>query len=121
MSTQIRFRLSGEEEQAFLQAAKRAGLSPDAYARTRALTPINPEEAMPMALMQRLATMEVMLNQLAKPPAIPGTKVSGLEAADLLLAIRDECVRGVNGFLRILEGETLDSPMSRRETPDKPN
>ena len=65
MSTQIRFRLSGEEEQTFLQAAKRAGLSPDAYARTRALTPINPEEAMPMALMQRLATMEVMLNQLA--------------------------------------------------------
>ena len=54
-----------------------------------------------MALMQRLATIEVMLNQLAKPPAVPGTKVSGLEAADLLLAIRDECVRGVNRFLRM--------------------
>ena len=121
MSTQVRFRLSGEEEQAFLQAAKQSGLQPDAYARARALAPVNPAESMPLALTQRLATIEVMLAQLSKPQGGPGTHVKSLDATDLLLAIRDECVRGVNGFLRVVDADPLDSPLDRRASPDKPN
>ena len=121
MSTQVRFRLSGEEEQAFLQAAKQSGLSPDAYARARALAPVSPADAMPMALTQRLTTIEVMLAQLSKPQVGPSTHVKGLEATDLLLAVRDECVRGINGFLRVVDADPLDSPLGRRSTPDKPN
>ena len=121
MTTQIRFRISGEEEQTLLKAARHSGLTPDAYARVRALAPVNPDEALPMALLQRLAAMEEMLGELSQRKVGPSAQVKGLEATDLLLAIRDECVRGVNGFLRIVDGDPLTSPLDRRAEPDKPN
>ena len=119
MSTQIRFRLSGDEEHIFLQAALRAGLSPDAYARARALAPVDAGNAVSMGLTQRLATIEVTLAQLSKQLSGPSTHVKGMEANDLLHAIRDECVRGVNGFLRVVDADPLDSPTDNQATPDK--
>lgn len=109
MSTQIRFRLSGEEEQNFLEAARRAGLSPDAYARVRALAPVDPMAQLPKTLEERLAAIE---SKLASPPTTPGshgpaTLISGMDARDLILAVRRETRQGVSAFLVLLDGEPL--------------
>ena len=122
MSTQIRFRLSGEEEEAFLVAARRAGLSPDAYARVRALAPVDPLAQLPKALEERLAALEAKLIQPSSGTAtagIPATLVKGLEVTDLILELRREQRAGINAFLRLLDGEPLPDIPHRRATPDQ--
>lgn len=108
MSAQIRFRLSGEEEKAFEQAALRAGLTPNAYAKARALAPVDPA-ASQMELVQRLATLEVMLKHLSRQVTGAGAHVKGLSSDDLLLAVREECSQGVSAFLRILGADLPES------------
>lgn len=66
MSTQIRFRLSGNDEATFLSAARHAGLSPDAYARVRALTPVEPGATIPPELDKRLEALENKITALAE-------------------------------------------------------
>lgn len=116
MSTQIRFRLSGEEEQAFLEAARRAGLSPDAYARVRALAPVDPGACLVATLDQRLEAMETKLDGGPTTPAIhgPATLVTGLDVTDLILELRREQRAGLNAFLRLLDGEPLPDIPYRR-------
>ena len=110
MSTQIRFRLSGEEEQAFLTAARLAGLSPDAYARVRALTPVD----LPAAIEQRLADIETKLGESRTEVHTmgPAALVKGLNADDLMIELRREVRAGVSAFLVLLDGE----PLSDRAT-----
>lgn len=123
MSTQIRFRLSGEEEEAFLVAARRAGLSPDAYARVRALAPVDPLAQLPKALEERLAALEAKLGQPSQSVGVtanvPATLVKGLEVTDLILELRREQRAGINAFLRLLDGEPLPDIPHRRATPDQ--
>jgi len=121
MSTQIRFRLSGQEEEAFLVAARRAGLSPDAYARVRALAPVDPLAQLPKALEERLAAMEAKLGQ-SRPETglgIPAALVKGMDATELLLAVRREARTGVNAFLTLLDGEPLPEIPHRRTPSDQ--
>lgn len=121
MSTQIRFRLSGQEEEAFLVAARRAGLSPDAYARVRALAPVDPLAQLPKALEERLAAMEAKLGQ-SRPETgsgIPTALVKGMDATELLLAVRRETRTGVNAFLTLLDGEPLPEIPHRRTPSDQ--
>ena len=122
MSTQIRFRLSGEEEQTFLQAARQSGLSPDAYARLRALTPIDPTAALPKDLEARLAALDA---KLSDPPAGspsndgPTALIKGMEVTDFILEIRREVRAGVSAVLSLLDGEPLPDIPHRRVQPDK--
>ena len=117
MSTQIRFRLSGDEEKIFLEAARRAGLAPDAYARVRALAAVSPGDALVSTLEQRLVALEAKLDAHRAASALdtgPATLVKGLDVTDLILELRRETRAGVNAFLVLLDGEPLpDIPHSR--------
>lgn len=121
MSTQIRYRLSGEEEQVFLHAAQQSGLQPDAYARARALAPLNPAEGALQQIEQRLGAIEAKLDApqvAALQPAGLGTVVKGIELEDLVLEIRREMRSGLSAFLVLIDGEPLPEITSSRVQPD---
>ena len=124
MSTQIRFRLSGNDEATFLSAARHAGLSPDAYARVRALTPVEPGETIPPELDKRLEALESKITALAesRPGAVatPATVIQGIEVDDLVREVRREVMRGFNAILTLLDAETLPEQNSQAP-PDRSN
>lgn len=111
MSTQIRFRLSGHDEAAFLEAARQTGLAPDAYARVRALTPIEPGAKLSTDLEARLEAMERRIAELAdsqsRRSATPAAVVHGIGIDDLVVEIRREVRVGFNAILTLLDGDAL--------------
>jgi hypothetical protein len=121
MSTQIRYRLSGEEEQAFLDAAQQSGLQPDAYARARALASVNPADGVLQRIEQRLDAIEA---QLAAPQAAPAqpaglaSTIKGIGIEDLVIEIRREMRSGLSAFLVLLDGEPLPDIPNSRAQPD---
>ena len=124
MSTQIRFRLSGHDEANFLSDARHAGLSPDAYARVRALTPVEPGAAVQPDLGKRLEALESKVSQLAErqsPQASgPAAVIHGIEVDDLVREVRSEVMRGFNAILTLLDADTLPDPQSQAP-PDRSN
>lgn len=124
MSTQIRFRLSGQEEAILLSAARHAGLSPDAYARVRALTPVDPGAAVPPDLSKRLEALESRIIALAESRsgavATPATVIQGIEVDDLVREVRREVMRGFNAILTLLDAETL-AEQNSQAPPDRSN
>lgn len=124
MSTQIRFRLSGNDEATFLSAARHAGLSPDAYARVRALTPVEPGATIPPDLDKRLEALESRIIALAESRsgavATPATVIQGIEVDDLVREVRREVMRGFNAILTLLDAETL-AEQNSQAPPDRSN
>lgn len=125
MSTQIRFRLSGHDEATFLQAARQTGLAPDAYARVRALTPIEPGAKLSTDLEARLEALERRLAALANSPshptATPTTVVNGIGMDDLVVEIRREVRVGFNAILTLLDGDALPDIPSSQAQPNRRN
>lgn len=125
MSTQIRFRLSGHDEASFLEAARQTGLSPDAYARVRALTPIEPGAKLSTDLEARLDALERRLAALAdspsRPTAPPTTVVNGIGIDDLVVEIRREVRVGFNAILTLLDGDALPEIPRSQAQPNRRN
>jgi len=125
MSTQIRFRLSGHDEASFLEAARQTGLAPDAYARVRALTPIEPGAKLSTDLEARLDALERRLAALAdsqsRPTAPPTTVVNGIGIDDLVVEIRREVRVGFNAILTLLDGDALPEIPSSQTQPNRRN
>lgn len=117
MSTLIQFRLSGDDEQEILAAAKQAGMRPSEYIRQGAKLFVHRPDTALTRIEQRLADMEA---RLATPSAStmqtggPAALVKGLNADDLIIELRREMRAGVSAFLVLLDGEPLpDIPHSR--------
>ena len=109
MSTLIQFRLSGDDEQEILDAAKRAGMRPSEYVRQGAKLFANRPDTVLTRIEQRLAVLEAKqtCQPIAPTSEIPSTTVKGMDAHELLLAVRRETRAGVSAFLVLLDGEPL--------------
>lgn len=110
MSTLIQFRLSGEDEQEILDAAKQAGMRPSDYVRHGVKLFVRRPDTALTRIEQRLTAMEAKLDAAPtaqSPSALPSTLVQGMDARDLLLAVRRETRTGVSAFMVLLDGEPL--------------
>lgn len=120
MSTLIQFRVSGEDEQALLAAARHAGMRPADYVRHAAKLSANRPDTALDRIERRLAELESKLATPAAPSPVtthgPATLVKGLEATDLILELRREQIAGINAILRLLDGEPLPDIPHRRTT-----
>lgn len=116
MSTLIQFRVSGEDEADLLAAAKHAGMRPADYVRHCAKLAANRPDTVLQRIEERLTALEA--KQVAQPSApasaIPGTLIKGMDATELVLAVRQETRTGFNAIITLLDGEPLsDIPHSR--------
>ncbi len=119
MSTLIQFRVSGEDEQALLAAARHAGMRPADYVRHAAKLSANRPDSALDRIERRLAELESKLTSSAPAEQTahgPATLVKGLEATDLILELRREQIAGINAILRLLDGEPLPDIPHRRTT-----
>ncbi|MPS34663.1 MAG: hypothetical protein E2593_05085 [Stenotrophomonas sp.] len=117
MSTLIQFRVSGEDEQALLAAARHAGMRPADYVRHAAKLSANRPDSALDRIERRLAELESKLTSSAPAEQTahgPATLVKGLEATDLILELRREQIAGINAILRLLDGEPLPDIPHRR-------
>lgn len=110
MSTLIQFRVSGEDEIELLAAALRAGMRPADFVRQSAKLAVRRPDTALNKIEQRLTAMEAKLD--AAPSAktqfsMPSTHVTGMDASELILAVRRETRAGVSAFLVLLDAEPL--------------
>lgn len=117
MSTLIQFRVSGEDEADLLAAAKHAGMRPADYVRHCAKLAANRPDTVLQRIEERLTALEAKQTQqplATHSSAIPGTLVKGMDATELVLAVRQETRTGFNAIITLLDGEPLsDIPHSR--------
>ena len=110
MSTLIQFRVSGEDEVELLAAAQRAGMRPADFVRQSAKLATNRPDTALDKIEQRLAAMEGKLDVAPSAKmqlAMPSTQVTGMDASELILAVRRETRAGVSAFLVLLDAEPL--------------
>ncbi len=110
MSTLIQFRVSGEDEIELLAAAKRAGMRPAEFVRQSAKLAVNSPDTALAKIEQRLAAMETKLDagpSVQARSALPTALVTGMDASELILAVRRETRVGVSSFLELLGSEPL--------------
>lgn len=115
MSTLIQFRVSGEDEQALLAAANQAGMRPADYVRHCTKLAANRPETVLERIERRLAALEDKQAHPGSASVIngPATLIKGMDASELILAVRRETRQGVSAFLVLLDGEPLpDLPES---------
>lgn len=115
MSTLIQFRVSGEDEKAILEAARHAGMRPADYVRHAAKLSANRPDTALDRIERRLAALEDKQAHPGSASAIngPATLIKGMDASELILAVRRETRQGVSAFLVLLDGEPLpDLPES---------
>ena len=109
MSTLIQFRVSGEDEKAILEAARHAGMRPADYVRHAAKLSANRPDTALDRIERRLAALEDKQAHPGSASAIngPATLIKGMDASELILAVRRETRQGVSAFLVLLDGEPL--------------
>ena len=104
MSTQVRFRLSGDAEQKILEAAEQAGLSVDDYCRRTVLIGSMPLETTLASIEERLSAQE---EREARARA-QNAPILGQE--QFLIEVKREVVAGFNTIIRLLDGPQLPDP-----------
>lgn len=122
MSTLIQFRLSGDDEQEILAAAKQAGMRPSEYVRQGAKLFVHRPDTALTRIEQRLADIEARLTTSSAgvmQTGGPAAMVKGLNADELIIELRREMRAGVSAFLVLLDGEPLPDIPHSQAMPDR--